>query len=85
MLPPTIFSVSVGITVATFVSIRFTELPLLVYIFFPFTAFTIIFVTFGMCYDAVLIVRTSADITGTLLSPNVKYVRQMLRGGAPTS
>ena len=79
MLPPTISSVSTAVIVATFVSIRYTELPLFLYIFYPNTAFNLMFIIFWMCYDAVLLVRASEEIMGKLLSHDAEYLRPLPR------
>ena len=79
MLPPTICSVSIVIIVTTFVSIRYTELPFMYYIFFANTAFTLMLIIFWMSYDAVLITRDSEDILGQLLSYEAPYLRSMSR------
>ena len=79
MLPPTISSVSVAVIVSTFVSIRFTELPLVFYVIFPYTAFTLMLVLFWACYDIVRLIRASEDVMGQLLSHNATYLRSMSR------
>ena len=79
MLPPTLSAVSVAVIVSTFVSIRYTDLPLLLYIIFPYTAFTLMLVIFWMCYDTVLVVRASEDVMGRLLSHNAIYLRPLSR------
>ena len=78
MLPPTVSSVSLGVIITTFVSIRYTELPLIFYVFYPYTAFTLMFVIFWVCYDTVLVVRASEHVMGQLLSHDVEYLRPMI-------
>ena len=77
MMPPTIFSVSLAIIVTTFVSLRYTELPFIFYIFFPNTAFTLLLIIFWLSYDEVLITRDSEDILGQLWSYEAPYLRSM--------
>ena len=79
MLPPTLSGVSLAVIITTFVSIRYTELPLIFYIFYPNTAFNLMLIIFWMCYDTVLVVRASEDVMGQLLSHDVEYLRHMPR------
>ena len=79
MLPPTLSGVSLTVIITAFVAIRYTELPLIFYVFYPYTAFTLMFVIFWMCYDTVLVVRASEDVMGQLLSHDAKYLRTMSR------
>ena len=65
--------------VTTFVSIRYTELPIYYYVVFPNTAFTLMLIIFWLSYDGVLFTRASEDILSTLLSYEAPYVRQMPR------
>ena len=82
MVPAAILGASLGVIVTTFVSIRYTELPLIFYVFFPYTAFNLMFAIFWVCYDVVhIIVRASEDVMGTLLSQDAKYLRHMPRAG----
>lgn len=77
MLPPTIFGVSLTIIVTTFISIRYTELPFMYYIFFANTAFTLMLIIFWLSYDLVLITRDSEDIMSQLLSYEAQHLRHM--------
>ena len=77
MLPPTLFSVSLTIIVTAFISIRYTELPFMYYIFFANTAFTLLLIIFWISYDEVLITRDSEDVLGQLWSYEVPYLRSM--------
>ena len=77
MLPPTIFSVSLTIIVTTFVSLRYTELPFFLYIVYPNTAITFMFIIFYVSYDEVLITRDSEAILGQLWSYEALYLRSM--------
>ena len=81
MLPPTIFGVSLTVIVTTFVSIRYTELPFMYYIFFANTAFTLMLIIFWLCYDALLITRDSEDIMSQLLSFEAPYLRSVSKAG----
>ena len=77
MLPPTIFSMSLTIIVTTFVSIRYTDLPFMFYIFFPNTAFTLLLIIFWASIDIVLITRDSEAILGELLSYEASYLQSV--------
>ena len=81
MLPPTIFSVSLTVIVTTFVSIRYTELPFMYYIFFANTALTLMLIIFWLCYDALLITRDSEEVMSQLLSFEVPYLRSTPKAG----
>ena len=79
MLPPTISGVSTAVIVTTFVSIRYTELPLIFYVFYPNSAFNLMFILFWMCYDMVRLIRASEYIIGQLLSHDAEYLKSMPR------
>ena len=79
MLSPTLSGVSLAVIITTFVSIRYTELPLIFYIFYHNTAFNLMLIIFWMCYDTVLVVRASEDVMGQLLAHDVAYLRHMPR------
>lgn len=79
-LPPNLFSICLTIVITTFVSIRYTELPLYCYMFFPNTAGVVWLILYWFFYDLVLITRDSEDILGKLLSCQAPYLR-----GMPTS
>ena len=79
MLPPQLAAGSTFIIVATFISIRYTELPLIVYAAYPSTAFNIMVIIFWLCYDTVLLVRASEDIMSQLISHDAEYLKQMPR------
>ena len=78
-LPPTILSVSVAVIITAFVSIRYTDLPLILYIFYPNTAFNLMLIVFWLCYDCVRVTRASEEIIGRLQSENAGYFRPFPR------
>ena len=80
-LPPTILSVSVAVIITAFVSIRYTDLPLILYIFYPNTASNIMLIVFWLCYDGVRLVRASEEIIGRLQSESAGYLRPLTRAG----
>ena len=81
MLPPTIFGACLGVIFTTFVTIRYTELPTFFYIFYPNTAFNLMFLIFWLCYDVVLLIRASEDVLAKLLSHEAEYLRPLPRAG----
>ena len=74
MLPPTICAATATAIISTFVSVQYTELPLILYIFFPFIAFTIMTVIFWLSYDANCGVRVTEEILGKLLSQHTEHL-----------
>ena len=75
MLPPTICAATATAIISTFVSVQYTELPLILYIFFPFIAFTIMTVIFWLSYDANCGVRVTEEILGKLFSQHAEHLR----------
>ena len=78
-MPPLLSSVSVAVIVAAFVSIHYTELPMILYLVYPNTAFNLMFMVFWLSYDIVRIVRASDEIIGRLQSENADYLRPLSR------
>ena len=75
--PPTLFGLSITIIVAAFISIRYTQIPLYCYVFFPNTACAILFILFWVFYDLMIITRGSEEILGQLRSSEVPYLHGM--------
>ena len=78
-MPPLLSSISVAVIVAAFVSIRYTDLPLVLYLVYPNTACNLMFMVFWLCYDIVRIVRASEEIIGRLQSDDADYLRPLSR------
>ena len=76
VLPPAIFSVSLGIIICMFVSIRHTELPIYLYLVFPYVGITDFLIIFWMSYDIVLITRDFEYIRGQFLCHDAPYLVQ---------
>ena len=75
MCPLAISSVSLGVIVAAFISIHYMDqLPLYIYVFFPYVAFTLMLVIFWLCYDAVRLLRASQSVLSSLLAQDVQYM-----------
>ena len=66
MVVPTIFCLSIAIIACLFTSIRHTELPILTYLMFPYTAVSVLILLFWVCFEAIKIIRASEAILGTL-------------------
>ena len=79
MLPPTILSLSLGIIVCMYISIRHTDLPIYLYVIFPYIAFTLLLIIFWLSYDIALITRDFECIRGQLLSHQSPYLVHMSR------
>ena len=66
MIVPTIFSVSGGIVLCLYVSIRHTELPTLTYLLFPYVALSMSVLIFWICFEVVKVIHASEVIVETL-------------------
>ena len=75
--PPIIFCSSLMIIIPTFVSIRYTDLPVFCFIAFPTTAITIMVVLFWVFYEIVCNTRDSEDILGQLRSQEAPFLREI--------
>lgn len=62
-----------------FLVIRYTTLPLLLWVYCGYLGLTIAFILFWQCYDQILVTRASEDILGTLWRHDVPYFRRMSR------
>ena len=78
-LPPTIFSLSVGVIITAFVSIRYTDLQFILYCFYVNTTCNLMLIVFWVCFDAIHIVRVSEDIIGRLQSGHEGHIRSLPR------
>ena len=80
-LPPTLLSESIPVIDAAFVSIRYTDLPLILYMVYPNTACNLMIIVFWLCYDSFRIARASDEVIGRLQSENADYLRPLPRAG----
>ena len=78
-LPSTLLSVSAAVIVAAFVFIRYTDLPLILYIIYPNTTVNLMIMIFWLCYDGIRITRQSEEIIGRLQSENDGYLSPLTR------
>ena len=72
--PPTLFSVSLTIVFAAFVSIRYADLPFVYYVAFPTVALGLMVSMFVGFYELVLSTRDSEEILGQLRSLDAAYL-----------
>lgn len=79
MLPPTIFLVGAALTFCFFITIQFTDLPLILYVAFPYVGTTVLIIMFWMIYDVLLITNAAEEVRGKLLSWEPRYIRFMPR------
>ena len=75
--PPVLFSIAVTIVNATFVSIRYTDLPFIYYMIYPTSAVGLGIIIFLGCYELVITSRDSEEILGQLRSLDAPYLRGM--------
>ena len=77
ILPLEVFSLSSGVIITAFISIRYTQLPIYYHFFFANTAISLIVIMFWSCYDFLQITRDSEDVKGQLLSFEAPHLREM--------
>ena len=75
--PLIIFSLSLGVIITAFVSIRFTSIPIYLYMIFPTTATILMAIMFWNLYDLLIVIRDSEDIMRQLWSYEAPYLRPM--------
>ena len=73
----TVFSVSVAITQALYVTCRPTAMPLIIYLAYPLVATVPLFVIFRICYDAVAVKRAGDEVLGNLQSKTASYFSRL--------
>ena len=66
--PNGLVNVGLAIVMGAYVSIRHTELPPLLYAYFPCATAVMAGVFFGLCYEGILIIRASEDTLGRFRS-----------------
>ena len=80
MIVPALIGMTVCVIFTLYVTIRYTELPLLLYMWCPTTGVTVLLVIFWASYDVVLVKRTSEDVISRLSSHDgAPYLRGMSR------
>ena len=80
MFVPALIGMTVCIIYTLYLTIRYTELPLLLYVLCPTTGITILFLIFWVSYDVVLVKRTAEGIISRLASQDgAPYLRRMSR------
>ena len=66
VVPKGFVNAGLAIVMSAYVSIRHTELPPLLYAYFPYSTVVVAVVAFGLCYDGILIIRASEETLGRL-------------------
>ena len=80
MIVPTLIGCTLCIIYTLYLTIRYTELPLLLYVWCPLTGVTILLVIFWLTYDVVLVKRTAESIVSRFLSHDgAPHMRWMTR------
>ena len=77
--PPFLVAASCAVILTSFVTIRYTELPLIVYVIFPYTAIIVMIIIFWQSYDMLRIIRASEHIMGGLWKHEAPYFHKMAR------
>ena len=97
MLAPALGAGTLGVTVALFVSVKYTELPLHVYIFFPGAAAAGIMLTFLIIYEGIRLAKVSDGIKFQLAGSvdqqsligmtrlELKYIKRRARAYRPVA
>ena len=67
------------VVIALFVAIRYTELPFILYIVFPYSAGSVAVLMFWQSFDMLRAGRESEDILGVLLQQQAPYLRNKTR------
>ena len=77
VLPPAVFAISSTVIITLFVTIRYTQLPLMFYIIFPYVGLTVIFMMFWQFYDVIRILRAAENILEPLWSHEAPYLKRL--------
>src|SRR4051794_28650430 len=75
----TVFSISSTIVLCLYVTVRETDLPLLMYVVYPYTGAVCTVALFWMCYEIIMVQRTSEAVVGTLNSTMDPYFAGLSR------
>ena len=79
VVAPTLFLVALAVTALLFITFRPSDLPFLVYCWFPLVAVVAMFLLTWQFYDAVVVKRTTDEVMANLQSRTSGYYRT-LRG-----
>lgn len=77
--PTWLLAMSCGVILGVFSTIRCTELPLMIYVLFPYVAWTILLLIFWQSHDMISVIRGSEDILGKLWQHEASYFRGLSR------
>ena len=76
---PTLFASSCSMIVCFYIALRHTELPILLYLCFPYAGFTILVILFWICYDATVVIQESEKLLSQLRSDGSPYLAGLTR------
>ena len=79
MVVPTLFAISCGMIISFYVTLRHTELPILLYVCFPYAGLTILVMLFWICYDATVVIQASEKLLSQLRSDGSPYLAGLTR------
>ena len=77
--PPWLVTLATTVIIAAFFTIRFTQLPLFLYVFFPYIAVILMTLIFWQSYDMFCAIRTSEDVLAVLGRHEAPYFEHMTR------
>ena len=73
VVPPSLFDGGVIIVLASYLTMRHTDLPWYMYYWFPYLTVLFSVMMFALCYDGVVVIRSSEGTLGTLRSTEKQY------------
>ena len=79
MVAPTLFAISCGMIVVFYVTLRHTELPILLYVVFPYAGLTMLVILFWISYDATVVIQASEKLLSQLRSDGSQYLAGLSR------
>ena len=77
MTPLSLFAAGFAIVFDMYATIRHTELPLLLYLLFPYFAVAFTVILFDICRDGVVAIRLSEDVMSRLRSTETESLSRM--------
>ena len=78
-LPLVLLALSITVIITLFISIRYTQLPLVYYLNILFVGLTVTFMIFRVCYDMAQILRATEDILDQLSSHKAPYLTRLTK------
>ena len=77
VVPPGMFNGGPTIVLTWFLTMRYSEVPWYIYMWFPYVAALFTVVLFALCYDGILAIRASEESLSTLRSMEKQYFLRM--------